>query len=127
MSSAFVCLSPLSLLLTDSRPIQNTVPPTSYSFLSPPAPQNTTFLTFPSLSQESSLFILFSCFSSSTFSLPITFSVPSFPTHPENSIWLYFSSLCTYCCSSLSSENIVSRSDLTTDIGIGFILKIQDF
>lgn len=74
-------------------------------------------------SQESSVFVLFSCSLASTFNLPITSSVPSFTPHPQNTICLSFSSLCTYCF----SDSIVPRSDWTSDTGIGFTLRIQDF
>jgi len=126
MSSTFVCLYSFSLLLTDSHPIQNTISRTSCPFLSPPAPQNTTFLTPPSLSRIVFICLIF-LFLAKHFQSPPSTCVLSFSPHPDNNIWPSFSSLCTYCCSFLSSDTIVPRSDWTSDMGNGFTLKIQNF
>ena len=125
MSYAFVCLS--SLLTTADWLSPDTKHHiTNFIFVFVPFCSSKYHISDSSLSQESSLFVLFSFSSASTFSLPITSSVPSFSPHPENNIWSSFSSLWTYCCSSRSADTVVSRSDWTTDMGIGFTLNIQD-
>jgi len=126
MSSTFVCLSSLF------TPAHWLSPDTKHhitNFMSVFVPSCSSKYHIPdsSLSLKNPLYLSYFPAPRQVLSVSLITCVPSFSPHPENNIWPSFSSLCTYCCSFLSSDTIVPRSDWTSDMVIGFTLKIQDF